>query len=435
MKIVKLKAENVKRLEAVEIVPDGEIVEIRGKNAQGKSSVLDSIAYAIGGKRLCPEHPIRKGQKAASVMVDLEDLVVVRTWSGKGSTLRIKDKDGATVSSPQTILDKLAGYLTFDPLAFLNLKPDKQRERLLDLLDIGPQLDKLAEERDRIYANRTKWNEISRQANAELEGISPVPADTPDSVVRVSDLMDELREAEDVNRENARQRECLRSWEEKRKEKDREMGRADARVEEVKKQLAAAEAYRDGVLAEIAQFQAQIDRYKEPIEALEDVDVSPITEKIEAVSEINQSVARKKRREELVSKATKANEQADKHTDYLNDLDDRREDLLKSADFPVEGLGFDDDGVTFNNLPLDQASQAERLRVSLGIAMAMNPDLRVLLIRDGSLLDDDSMKLICEAVKDRGYQLWIERVGEEGGPSAVVIEDGHVKTKGEASDG
>ncbi len=115
----------------------------------------------------------------------------------------------------------------------------------------------------------------------------------------------------------------------------------------------------------------------------------------------------------------------DAKTAKIADLDKTKTDALAKAEFPVPGLSFDEDGVTFNSIPLAQASSAEQIRVSLAIAMALNPKLRVLRIADGSLLDQESLALISETVTANDFQLWIERVGnaDEG---AVIIEDGEI---------
>jgi hypothetical protein len=59
------------------------------------------------------------------------------------------------------------------------------------------------------------------------------------------------------------------------------------------------------------------------------------------------------------------------------------------------------------------------------MAMAMSPDLRVILIRDGSLLDSTNMALIEEMAAEHDYQVWLEVVREDGA-MGVVIEDGAV---------
>jgi hypothetical protein len=119
-------------------------------------------------------------------------------------------------------------------------------------------------------------------------------------------------------------------------------------------------------------------------------------------------------------------------TDAMVAREKARQAALAEAKMPIEGLGFavDERGrptVTFGGVPFEQASTAEQLRASTAIAMAANPSLRVLRVKDGSLLDDDSMKLLAEMAAREDFQLWIERVGTEGGVG-IVMENGEVKT-------
>src|SRR3990172_2313145 len=137
LRIVKLEAANVKRLTAVEITPDGSLIVVGGKNGAGKTSVLDSIAMALGGKDLVPELPLRRGADHGHVEVDLGDLVVRRTFTEKGGgTLTVGNKDGAIYKSPQKILDQLVGRLSFDPLDFARMDPRQQRETLRSLVGL-----------------------------------------------------------------------------------------------------------------------------------------------------------------------------------------------------------------------------------------------------------------------------------------------------------
>ena len=115
MKIVKLTAENIKKLRAVEIVPQGNVVKISGKNEQGKTTVLDSIFWALGGTKAIQEEPIRQGETKASIRLELDDLVVTRTFTPGNSYLKVENKEGTSFKSPQAMLDKLVGKLSFDP--------------------------------------------------------------------------------------------------------------------------------------------------------------------------------------------------------------------------------------------------------------------------------------------------------------------------------
>ena len=99
--------------------------------------------------------------------------------------------------------------------------------------------------------------------------------------------------------------------------------------------------------------------------------------------------------------------------------------MLAAVDMPVDGLGFGDDGLTFNGLPFSQASSSEQLRVGLAIAIALNPTLRVVRITDGSLLDSDALAMVAAMAEAHDCQVWLEKV-EDGAGIGIHIEDGQV---------
>lgn len=401
MKIVQLTASNVKRLKAVEITPDGTLQIVGGRNAQGKSSVLDAIWLALGGGKAGKETtlPIRDGESKASVTLDLGDLVVTRSWTQKGTTLKVASKDGAVYGSPQKMLDELVGRLSFDPLEFTRLSAREQRDALLDLVDLDVDVDALDAERAEVFAQRT---EVGRQGKAI--GDVQVNDDLPTEEQSASAIIQQIREAEDHNRE----------------------------VESYREQHSTAERRCDEIAAQILELQNRLQRMEEDRDAAHRYllanslhDTTPLEAKLATVEETNAQI----RANNAARK--QAERKADMRQDYeiltkkLAELDERKAQALAAARFPVDGLGFDESGVTYQGVPFSQASSAEQIRVSLAMAMALNPKLRVLRIKDGSLLDADAMSLIREQVAERDFQLWIERVGDAD-EGAVIIEDGAV---------
>ena len=168
MKIVALEAENIKHIRAVSIEPDGSLVVIGGKNEQGKSSVLDSIQYALAGQASIPSQPIRSGQKKASIKLDLGDIEVFRTFTQKGTRLVVKNKDGSTFASPQTMLEKLLGNLAFDPLKFSRMGPKEQLETLKQV--VGLDFDSLNVQYRQLFDKRTDINRQGKALKARLDG-------------------------------------------------------------------------------------------------------------------------------------------------------------------------------------------------------------------------------------------------------------------------
>ena len=206
MKIIKLESENIKRLQAVEITPDGSLVVIGGKNAQGKSSVLDSIEYALAGTSSIPSKPIRKGERKARVVIEMDNLIVTRTFTEKGSQLIVSDKQGFPKTSPQTLLDSLTGKLSFDPLAFLTMEPEKQLTIIKELA--GVDLSKLDEEKKKIYEERVLINREIKSIQGQIDGIIKYE-DVPGQEISYHELMKEQERKIVHNQTNQQEREKL----------------------------------------------------------------------------------------------------------------------------------------------------------------------------------------------------------------------------------
>lgn len=402
MRIVSLTAENVKRLRAVEITPDGNVVTITGRNAQGKTSVLDAIWLALGGGAAAKGtvRPIRDGEDHASVTLDLGDVVVTRTWRGERTTLTVTSADGAKYASPQGMLDSLVGRLSFDPLEFTRLRPLEQRQALLDLVDLPVDIDALDRNRRALFDQRTA---VGREGKSV--GVVSVDASLPEAETSASQLVAQIREAQEIERLNHDERHMLE--------------RARQRV--------------DATTAEIGRLTTQLERDAEALSELEATvatlpaipDVAAIEAALAGVEETNAAIRANNSARERSERVKSLRAEYDRLTAEIGELDRAKAAALANADLPVPGLGFDDGSVTFHGVPFSQASSAEQIRVSLAMAMALNPKLRVIRILDGSLLDAENLALVAEAADANDYQVWVERVADST-ESAVVIEDGEV---------
>jgi len=416
-KIVQLNVENVKRIEAVEITPDGELVVIGGKHGNGKSSVLDSIMYALGGEKALPPVPLRNGASKGHVTVNLGDIVVTRKFSRKkdgeiGTSLEIKRANGDKVSSPQALLDSLCGQLAFDPLEFSRMKPKDQLQQLKHL--VGLNFDELDRERAAHFQHRTDINRQNKAKQSEVDA-TPEVAGAPAAEVSVADCVAAVRTAEATNKSNADARKLLTM-------KESLVGDKAAEVQRIKLLIEAA--VRDAQAA-VEQAAAQ----REIVEKLpQDVDLAPLNEALSEVENVNRRVRQNAKRAELLKQAAGLSSQSDFLTEQINKIDEKKEELLAAAKFPVDGLSFGTDGVLLNGLPLEQACTADRIRLSVAMGFALNPKLKVILVREGSLLfnDETGLHLIADMAREAGAQVWVERVslGEE---CSVIIEDGNVK--------
>jgi DNA repair exonuclease SbcCD ATPase subunit len=196
MKIVSLEAENVKCLKAIEIKPDGNLVVIGGDNGNGKSSILDSIEYALAGGKHIPEKPIREGQEKARIVLDLGDLQVIRTFTKNGTNLVVKSKEGATFPSPQDMLNKILGNLSFDPLEFVRMDNRQRIETLKKL--VGIDFTELNNRYKAAFDKRTDTNRRGKELKAQYDSL-PFHKDVPDKEVSVSELSKQLTNALSAN--------------------------------------------------------------------------------------------------------------------------------------------------------------------------------------------------------------------------------------------
>lgn len=426
MHILELRAENLKRLRAVRIRPGGKVVEITGRNGQGKTSVLDAIFWALAGARAAQDKPIRDGQAKATVRLDMGDVIVTRVFreSAEGrltTQLTVESAEGARFKSPQAMLDGLLGTLSFDPLAFSRAPAREQYETLAGFVaDVDVPATEAEHEAD--YDLRRQANKKAREAEAAAAAVE-VPEDAPQEPVSIEDLTAELRKAEAANTERGRL--------------ERERVRA-------RQQLEIARERQDEDLAELARLKetalrlkGNVDARRERIGAMEAeqaaapplpdrVDTAGIMGQMEDAAALNAAYELRGRRRELEGLAEEARENSRVIDQRMKNRREAFTAAVAAADMPVEGLTLEGGAVLLDGVPLDQASDAEQLRLSCACAMRQNADLRVLRVRDGSLLDDDSMGILRELAAEHDYQVWIERVGDGADGMGFVIEDGAV---------
>lgn len=411
MRITKLENENIMRVQAVTIEPDGSLIIVGGKNASGKTSTIASISMAIGGKKLCPDVPLRRGEKNGKVQVTLDSgMVVTRRFTPGGSTLTVTAADGRAYVSPQAMLDDLTGELSFDPLAFLRMKPKEQGEMLLGL--VGIDTTAMDAERKRHYDQRTTANRDLKKLTAQLETIG-FSVRVPDDLVSVGDLIVELKRRQEVNRANEKQCSALQEIRKAYSQLHRETAILEETLKGKNEEL--------GSLAERGRILS--DEIKDQKEENEE----EIGEQLSNIETLNQKVRENKRWRLTQIQAADLEEESSRLTEMIATIDTKREALLAGAKYPVPGMAVSEDGeVMLDGLPLGQASRAQQLQCSVAMGLALNPKLRVMMIYDGSLLDEESLALLAKTAEEADAQLWLERVSE-GKECTVVIEDGQVR--------
>jgi ABC-type dipeptide/oligopeptide/nickel transport system ATPase component len=424
MRIVNMVAANVKKIRVVDITPEGNIVTITGANGSGKSSVLDSIYWALAGAGNISDVPIRKGEHRALIRLNLGDVIVTRHFTEATeikparTTLKLESADGARFERPQQILDELYGALTFDPLEFSRMKPKEQLLELKKVVAIDVDFDELDRLNAGDFAKRTdlsrdirRMQTIIEEKNAKLVARfeeKPEPVD-------VSALLKELESVAahnvDVDREHRRRLELASKAERLRGMAKENRAKAEELLRLAEEQDGTASSY----TLELSNAPAIAEK-KDPTAIRAEIDRANVqNEGARELADLQQQAA-------VMEENVAAAEQLTRQIAERNEI---KASAIARAKMPIAGLSFDESTVLYNNLPLEQASSAEQLRISIAIAMAANPKLRVLRIKDGSLLDDNNLKLIGEMAAADNYQIWIERVEIDAGVG-IVMEDGAI---------
>jgi predicted ABC-type transport system involved in lysophospholipase L1 biosynthesis ATPase subunit len=426
MKIIQMNVDNFMRLSAVEIRPDGKVVTITGKNGSGKSSLLNAIFCAVAGKDVHPDKPIRAGQHSAVITLDLGDVTVTRRFTPSGTTVTVESKEGAVFRSPQAMLDGMIGRLSFDPIAFARLKPAEQLEQLRSIVTVDVDLDALDETIRAAYAERTERNRLVKSLAARVAVLAgechPELDTTPDDE---SGMVDQLARAAEHNAAVQARRSERVVVERAIAERVDEIARIKAEMVKLAARLVDVEAdlvAREGRLA-------AADAIPEPI------DTAVLRIAITDARTANAAKADEERRratwQAVIDEQQVAFSESENLTAAIEDATATKRDAIARATMPVPGLGFGDGHITYQDVPFSQASSAEQIRVATAIGMALNPKLRILGIRDGSLLDEASLAIVADLAEQHDFQVWVERVSTDASVGIHMVDGSVASIDGE----
>jgi DNA repair exonuclease SbcCD ATPase subunit len=403
MKIVKLNAENILKLSAIEIVPQDNMILITGENGAGKSSVLDSIVMALTGGKSIPSEPVKKGSEKGKIVIDMGEFTITRSFTKDNSYLKIEAADGKDVKSPQKFLDNLIGKVSFDPLEFINNhKESEQRDILLQL--IGVNVDELDAKEKQLRDERTEVGRDMKKAENLYKSIEYFPQVKETEEQTIGDLSAQL--AAIINANQVWDNLNNQGLQLRQKGKD-----LRARINEMETEILSIKAQYEEIQGKLVVYSKQ--------------DPAGIQSKMAELESNNAKIRANNNRKSTQADFDNYSQQYETKTKAIEKLDTDRKSLLSSATMPVDGLSFNDACLTYNDIPLAQCSDGEKLMVSLGISMALNPTLRVLRIKDGSLLDEKNRAIIRQQIKDKDFQLWMESVSSDKSVG-IFIEEGEI---------
>ena len=463
MKIEKLNIENIKRLKVIEIKPSSDVIVIEGKNAQGKTSILDGIGYALGGEKLIPRDPVRAGEERAEIEVDLGDVIVRRSWKkGKNnSTLEIRTKNGEKVARAQEWLNERLKIANFDPSVFIRMSP---KERVEELKKI-PGLDCTKEDEDYKveYDKRTLVNRDLDTAKKSLESeykglLAPKDQRTVVQIQKEIDVLD--LKNKDIRKHNGEIDKAKNAFDtlslefknvkEKREGVLDSMVKSQQSIKELEKTIAeyenkiieARENIEDGkhyieesrknaeVLMEeqkaVSDSGSKLKGEIELMAYIPENDTAKLKAELIAASEVSEITSKLARKAELEAKITDYEAQVEVLNDNIRTVLERKRAKIAAFKFPVAGLEVGETDLQFNKIVFDNLSTAQKLLISAAVSISEDPNIKIIKVQEGSLFDEESMKLLIDFVRQHDFQLWIERVANKASGDAYFIEDGEV---------
>ncbi len=410
VKIAALEAENVKRIKAVALTPSPTgLTIVGGNNNQGKTSVLDALAWALGGEKFRPTAAVRDGALAPPhLKVILSNGVVVER-KGKNSSLTVTDPTGQR--SGQQLLNAFVEPLALDLPRFMQASDKDKADTLLNIIGVEDALTGLDREIKALYDRRTVIGQIGAQKRHAAEELTEYP-DAPSEPVSAIELIQQQQEILLHNADNQRKRMKLAQLEEQEKQLGRRVQELSQELEMVEHQLTAV--------------QQDVQDATKTVAQLQDESTAELEQSIRNVEEINRQVSANLAKSKAQDEAERYAQEYTALTEQIKAKRTARMDLLNGADLPLTGLGVEDGSLTYNGKHWQDMSGSDQLRVATAIVRRLNPDCGFVLLDKLEQMDLATLAEFGSWLQAEGLQAIATRVST-GGECQIIIEDGRVK--------
>ena len=406
--INRLEIENVKRIKAVKIEPSATgLTIVGGNNNQGKTSVLDAIAWALGGNKYKPSQAQREGSQVPPTLkiVMSNGLIVER--KGKNASLKVIDPNGQ--KGGQQLLDSFVEELAINLPKFMESTPKEKADTLLQIIGVGNRLAELELKENELYNNRHAIGVIADQKEKFAKEQEYYP-DAPKELVSIAELIQQQQAILAKNGENARKRQNVDTIQ-------MQYSNAEANVSRLQEELAKAIDERDKFKQDLAIAQ------KDAIE-LHDESTAEIEANIQQIDDINRKVRANLDKEKAEEDAKEIRQQYNALSVEIEDVRKQKRDLLTNADLPLEGLSVDDGELLYLGQRWDNMSGSQQLQVATAIVRKLKPECGFVLIDKLEQMDQVTLQEFGKWLKREGLQAIATRVST-GDECSIIIEDGY----------
>jgi len=409
VKINQLKIENVKRVKAVKIEPSANgLTVVGGKNNQGKTSILDSIAWALGGNKYKPSQAHREGSMVEPYLhLKLSNGLIVER-KGKNSDLKVIDPNGEKAG--QRLLDSFVEELAIDLPKFIESTSKEKANILLQIIGVGDQLAELEKEESELYNQRRAIGQIADQKSKFAKEM-PYHSDVPKELVSINDLIQQQQEILARNGENQRKRQQLTIIQNKHEQEQQEIARLEQQLNALRKQH--VQTTND---LEIAQKDA-LD--------LQDESTDELEKNIAEIDAINVKIRANLDKDKAEEDAKEHRLKYDQYSNKINDVRQKKVDLLQSANLPLPELSVENGELIYKGQQWDNMSGSDQLKVATAIVRKLKPNCGFILIDKLEQMDLETLQEFGKWLEQEGLQAIATRVST-GDECEILIEDGYV---------
>lgn len=409
IKINKLEIENIKRVKAVRIEPTANgLTIIGGNNNQGKTSVLDSIAWALGGERYRPsEAQLRGSVIPPSLHIVMNNGLIVER-KGKNSSLKVTDPAGK--KGGQQILNEFVEQLAIDLPKFMESSSQEKAKTLLKIIGIGESLEQLDQKEKELSSQRTAIGRIADQKEKFAKEIVYYP-EAPNELISPTELILQQQEILARNGENQKKRDKVEQYLQRVKSLEKE-------IDTIHEQLLMKEK-------ELGEAKDSLNIATMDASELHDESTSELEQSILNIEEINRKVRANLDKDKAEEDARVYREQYNNLTDEINQTKEKRNSLLQSAELPLPGLSVANGELIYGGQKWDNISGSDRLKVATAIVRKLNPKCGFVLLDKLEQMDVNTLNEFGDWLEQEGLQAIATRVST-GDECSIIIEDGYV---------
>lgn len=402
VKINELQIENVKRIKAVKLEPTANgLTIVGGRNNQGKTSVLDSIAWALGGDRFKPSQVNREGSAVQPYLkITLSNGIIVER-TGKNSSLKVIDSNGN--KGGQQLLNEFIESFALNLPKFLQATANEKANILLQIIGVGDKLTELETAENEKYNQRHTIGQIALQKKKYADEMVHYD-DVPSEPISASELIQKQQEILFNNAQNQKKRELL----------------AELRKEKVKLENA------------LAQVNADLETAEMSAKDLVDQSTAELERNIEQIDKMNIKIRSNLDKERAEETAHDFQTQYDALTNELEQIRADKKKLLDNADLPLPELSVVNGEITYKGMKWDNMSGSEQLRVSTAIIRKLNPECGFVLVDKLEQMDNETLQDFAQWLEGEELQVIATRVGT-GDECSIIIEDGYSITQNEVT--